>query len=99
MASILNAPHWVYVIGNLELGWVKIGFTGDLAGRFSRLQVDCPFKLQRIASWKIANAGEAVKLEKLVHDKVKAKRIRGEWYGLNISDVVELSEYVSGRIA
>lgn len=100
MASILNTPHWVYVIGNMDFGWVKIGFTGDVPKRFNTLQVGVPFKLQRLASWKVANIGEAVRLERLAHDRVEKHRIRGEWYGMTIAQIVDLAEYLTaGRTA
>lgn len=99
MASILNTPHWVYVIGNMELGWVKIGFSCDVPKRLNSLRAGVPFELQRLASWKVKSAGEAVRIERLAHEKVAAYRIRGEWYGLTIGRIVELAEYIAGRTA
>ncbi len=99
MSSILNIPHWVYVIGSMERGWVKIGFTSDLRQRFRTLQHGVSFELQRLASWKVKDIGEALKLEKLAHARVANKHIRGEWYGLSIGEIVELAEYVTGRTA
>jgi hypothetical protein len=99
MSSILNTPHWVYVVGNMDFGWVKIGFTSDMPRRMSGLRSGVPFNIERLASWKVPNLSEALKLEKMAHLRVFGKRIRGEWYGLSIEEIVNLAEYITGRTA
>lgn len=89
----------VYLAGNLDLRWVKIGYTKNLPSRLVNIQTNVPFPLQHIASWGVASRQDAVELEYQAHKRVADKRIRGEWFNLTIEEVVELAEYLSGRIA
>lgn len=94
----MNNPFSVYMVGNIGLRWVKIGYAQDLKTRCSTLQSSVPFPLERLAHWVCRTRDEAIVLERLLHDRVTSKRIRGEWFNLTISEVVELAEYAKRNV-
>jgi len=68
---------FVYVIGNIEFGFVKIGYSTNPNKRLSGIQTGCPFKLEIL---KVYNGN--LQLEKALHKKYKEYNTNGEWFRL-----------------
>jgi hypothetical protein len=56
---------------------IKIGRTADMAQRLQDLQVGCPFDLLLLSSLFVDDAEQ---LERGLHHRFAAQRIRGEWF-------------------
>jgi hypothetical protein len=73
----------VYLI-QASNGQVKIGWARDLAVRLMKLQVANPLELRCLGYTERVNAPD---LEKELHRRFKAKRLRGEWFSLSQEDI------------
>ena len=67
---------YVYIIGSLEMGFVKIGKAKDPAARIDSLQVGCPYELSVFAVFK----ERGLAFEKKLHDRARPYHHRGEWF-------------------
>lgn len=65
----------IYLIGNLESKYVKIGFSKNPKERIKELQTGCPFKLSVIATFQ----GNLF-TEKALHLKYNKYNSYGEWF-------------------
>lgn len=69
------------------IGWgglpVKVGYTVNVATRLDELQVACPYRLMLLR----LVPGDT-RLEDELHKLYGEKRIRGEWFALNETDVL-----------
>lgn len=73
--------------------YCKIGIAGDVDQRFYAL--DChPEPLELIAEYEATDREEATKLEAIIHNILQKKRVRGEWFNLNQSDLKVLDELI-----
>lgn len=73
----------VYLIRNERNGYTKIGFTtGDPKYRESTLQSEEP-DISMICSF----PGTTMKDESMLHELYKDKRVRGEWFDLNMIEI------------
>lgn len=59
---------------------IKIGVAKNINRRLDSLQTANPEKLEVIASIKCSNRAEAYNIESYLHEKLKNRRIRGEWF-------------------
>jgi len=73
---------------NKETSLIKIGFSKDPFYREKTLQSREP-EIHRIAYWKAPRYIEAE-----LHKKYKEKRIRGEYFRLNIKDLHEINRFM-----
>jgi hypothetical protein len=72
--------RFVYVIGNSEYGWAKIGISGNLKRRLAALQNACPVRLQVLfGAW----AEYARAAEQRLHEILADLRAKGEWFKLD----------------
>ena len=71
---VSTARASVYFIQD-EFGYVKIGWSVNVAARLSGLQVACPYNLFLI---RVIDGGAAT--EAWLHRKFEAHRVRGEWF-------------------
>ena len=76
------AGHLVYLFG--APGVLKIGFTTNVAGRFSNLRASVPMELSVLG---LLRASRDV--ERDLHKRFAAHRLRGEWY----RDINEIREF------
>jgi len=67
--------------------YYKIGVANDVESRLAQLSTGNPFPLEVETIYEFENA-EIV--ERAVHQKLKSKRVRGEWFELTYDDTVEL---------
>lgn len=69
----------------------KIGISKTPEQRLKEFTM-LPYKLEDI---KIARVNEYEKIEKELHEEYKTKKVRGEWFELNESEVEEIVEYLT----
>lgn len=75
MQKTVETATWVYVVGSLIARPVKIGTTGDLAGRVRDLQAGSPVPLH--VMWQ-TRGGRT--LERSLHQRFATYRKYGEWF-------------------
>lgn len=68
----------LYVIGDTEGRFIKIGIAKEPASRLASLQTGCPHKLILLAVFNIPN----LKAEKKLHEALSPYRLQGEWFEL-----------------
>jgi hypothetical protein len=96
-----NSQTSVYLIGNVDLNYYKIGFAFDSIARMRSLCL--PFDVALLASIMMRNRYEALDLEQGLHIKYQKSAIKGEWFrDLNpddfMSDAEDLAtEYLSTK--
>lgn len=86
---------YVYLLGNAELGYYKIGKARIIDRRVSRISPLLPFPIQLIHS--IA-CEDAHFIETLWHDHFADVRTYGEWFKLTLEDVEDF-KHVGESIA
>lgn len=86
---------WVYLMKDTVRGFYKIGWTKKKTPKFreSTLQAEVP-SIIIVEAWKATPADE-----RECHDRFAAKRLRGEWFDLDASDIQALSEIFSAHKA
>lgn len=67
--------------------YYKIGVASDVESRLAQLSTGNPFPLKVEIVYKFDNADI---VERAIHQKLKSKRVRGEWFELSYDDTVEL---------
>lgn len=79
----------VYFIGEQESGCcrIKIGGAKDIEKRRSNLQTGNPSEL-RLLGWIHSEA--AFELERRLHQRFSATRIRGEWFAIEPADILPI---------
>lgn len=66
---------YIYLIGSLKYGFVKIGYSKNPHKRLKEIQVGCPFEVNILSVAK----GNMLK-EKLIHKKYSKYKSFGEWF-------------------
>jgi|CZKY01.1.fsa_nt_gi hypothetical protein len=74
----------VYLFGNRELGWFKIGKSRNIENRFKDLCCVLPFPIEQIEIFKCDDPGF---VEVQLHRHFASKRMRGEWFRLDEHDL------------
>ena len=69
---------YVYVIGNLEYGFCKIGFSKKPYSRLKQLQTGAPFKLYVLRKYK-----GTIYDEKMLQKKYYKYQTHGEWFRID----------------
>lgn len=83
----------LYVIGNEEYGWYKIGIAESPEGRIHLLQTGCPVRLTLFFR---GETDQPEELEKALHHEFRAKRRGYEWFDLNQADLDMIAAVVPG---
>lgn len=79
---------YVYIIGNHEFGWYKIGYTRlDPKARLAALQPYCPCPLKVVAHMEVRHARA---VEYTLHDRFKTRRLHGEWFQLTKKEIASI---------
>ncbi len=75
---------YIYLVGNTELSWYKIGVTGNLLYRVKAIQNTLPFSVSLIAHAESSPTMARV-VEQETHTRFWKHHLRGEWFkGLDI---------------
>lgn len=76
LKSVELKESCVYAIGNMDEGYVKIGFSTDPENRIKQIQTGCPFEVEVIKMWN----GLGRKDEKKLHKAYSKYQAHGEWF-------------------
>jgi hypothetical protein len=74
----------LYLLGNRELGWFKIGQSEDVRIRFHHIKGFMPFDVELIDYWKTSHR---VWIENQLHKHYRQQRIRAEWFKFTPEEV------------
>jgi hypothetical protein len=84
---------YVYVIKCDGWNYYKIGISKSTPrNRLSNLQSGCPFNLDYIT---IVHCAHYSLVESEVHKMLRSKNIRGEWFELNPSELIDVIEFLN----
>lgn len=72
--------YYVYFIQAGTDGPIKIGVTWNIAQRLRMLQYGTPNELHHIGDTRCQDSQAARKLERALHEQLKAAHMRGEWF-------------------
>ena len=78
---------YVYAIRCLDR--IKIGWSSNPIIRFGKIEVDCPFRCERLGYWTGSKADEDA-----VHERFADLRMHGEWFAATPS----LLKFIDGRV-
>lgn len=70
----------IYVIQTSDKKYLKVGVAGCCLSRLKQLQTGNPQKLLIITTYEYESSEQAFKMEKIIHKKLKSKRLTGEWF-------------------
>lgn len=89
--------QWVYVLTHpLFPGYVKVGQTNNLDKRLSQYQTGCPASLYRMHSATWSDTASAFAFS--VYDRLEPFRCSGEWFQVDVEDVLKAISATSGTI-
>jgi hypothetical protein len=80
---------YVYLIRNGSSFAFKIGIAHDVESRLAQLQTGNPVDLALESSYEFPNADH---VERVLHQKWASRRMRGEWFDLNVDDLEEFEQ-------
>lgn len=86
---------YTYLMKDTSNGYYKIGMSNNPTYRERTLQSEKP-TIELVHSRKFCDRKKARNHEKELHEKFKSKRIRGEWFDLDIKDVVLIKDWLDG---
>ncbi|WP_291138615.1 GIY-YIG nuclease family protein [Flavobacterium sp. UBA7663] len=81
--------EYVYLMVNSYSGYIKIGRSKNPRYREKTLHSQEP-TISLIAQWQCSKH-----IEKELHEKFKSKRVRGEWFRLQLNDLKEIETFMS----
>jgi hypothetical protein len=81
--------YYVYIIRQGLTGYTKIGITNTLDARLAELQVANPTRLEINYVIDCACFDDALKVERMLHERYKSKRLQGEWFDVSYTRVIE----------
>lgn len=90
-------PTWLYVIGNEINALVKIGVTANTKKRLAELQCGSPVVLVIRETFHIGD--RAQEAEQLLHDRFVYRREHGEWFHVDVAEIVDALAAVLKKIA
>jgi hypothetical protein len=70
---------YVYLMGNFEYGWFKIGRSSNPVRRWKSID-RLPFGVSLLGKYEVASYAQAKKVEKALHEYFYPEHMRGEWY-------------------
>ncbi|MDR6571366.1 GIY-YIG nuclease family protein [Chitinophaga ginsengisegetis] len=86
-----SSCEYVYLMVNTDTSLIKIGTSKNPKYRERTLHSQEP-KVHLIAKWNCSK-----KLEKKLHQTYKHKRIRGEWFRLDLNDLKEIETFMNSE--
>lgn len=87
----LFVDEFVYLMVNTDTSLIKIGTSKNPLYRERTLQSQEPV-VHLIAKWNCSK-----EIEKRLHERYKHKRIRGEWFRLDLNDLKEIEIFMSSE--
>lgn len=88
----VNEVEYVYVVYNRFTKLFKIGMTTNLRERVGTLSTQNGTKLNLILAIRLCAEIDdpSILVEQYLHTYFKSKRVLGEWFKLNIKDIIEI---------
>ena len=86
----------VYLIGNTDLRWYKIGIADDMDRRIASVQLGVPFAITFASKFPTANP-RVVEYE--AHHTFKLHRLRGEWFAFDIRQLSQVTKFLQDMVA
>src|SRR5690606_8857004 len=84
---------------NDELLALKIGVSGDFRDRIAALQTGQFCEMKLIVGWKSESRAKCFSVERALHDRYRAKHMRGEWFRPAVArDVVSAGIELMGSL-
>lgn len=83
---------FVYIFRRIRDGIYKIGVTGNLRSRANTIACGCGSHIDLIAA---LDTSDAYQIEQELHQCFDSKRLPGEWFELDISDVTRIKNFFS----
>jgi hypothetical protein len=85
----------VYVIGSIEHGWHKVGYSRFVDARLKQLSRTLPFDVSLFGFWHVSWPDDhrrfnPARMEREIHLLLDAKKINGEWFRLAERDIEDL---------
>lgn len=87
MAKATVSRSYVYVIGEIPPGALKIGLTQDVIHRLRTLQTGNPRELVLLLVGYMDSRVNALRLERRLHCRFATSWLRGEWFDVAVQDV------------
>lgn len=78
-----RSPGFVYLMAG-SCGLYKIGMSNNPTRRVREVQMESPWRVMLLHQWAVS---EMLSAERVLHEKFAAKRVRGEWFALDASEV------------
>lgn len=75
-------------------GAVKIGIAHHLTQRLADLQTANPFDVTIAHSIQVKNKREAIRIERTLHSRFIAFRLKGEWFAISVRDAIDALDEV-----
>jgi len=88
--AVTGKRNFVYIIGNSDNSYIKIGVSSDVENRIKQLQTGSWSELGLL--YKSMACSNSFDIETRIHNKLKDKRIHGEWYDLSEKEAITLIE-------
>ena len=87
---------WIYLFYNHSTKLHKIGITIDVYSRHKEVEANCGTYIAIINAIQMEpDYDESARLvESTIHKYFKSKRKRGEWFDLNVRDLIELDSLI-----
>lgn len=89
------ACGFIYLIRIGDSTKYKIGLSLNPSRRLSQLEKSSPYEMTLVH---VVIVDDMVKAERSLHEKYKARRIRGEWFDLSKEEVAEFCSYKEGDL-
>ena len=83
----MSEDYYVYAISSEDN--IKIGYTKNIEGRLSGLQVGNPIQLRLIGTLVCSGEYKAREIENKLHVKFQRNRLSGEWFKISTKTVLE----------
>lgn len=90
-SGFIENNDYVYLMLNGDTSLIKIGTSRNPKYREGTLQSKEP-NIHLIAKWCCSKG-----FEKVLHDKFKDRRIRGEWFRLNINELYDVKKFMDSQ--
>lgn len=90
---------FVYVIGGLARGPMKIGISASPDNRIKSLQTGSPLELRCFGRWQISTRATAEAIERRAHQCLSAERMTGEWFDVPDYAACGVAESLAYEIA
>lgn len=88
--EVSNGKKGVYILSVNDSDLYKIGVTKNIIGRIKQLNTGNPFEFSIYDFYVTENHHN---LESILHDKLKERKFRGEWFLLTKEEVKEVAKF------